>query len=166
MSEEKKVAPRAFEPPPWEREAFEALARKRVEEQAALEALAAAERAASGSEAGAAGADAPAGDAPAAEPAQPAAPAVDDRQVQVMLMELGREETTPTRSVQLIARIAAVITGLIGAGMLAGGIFALQKAGGSTVGVMGSGALSVFGMCFFGMAAWVWVRSNRVRGSR
>lgn len=165
MSEEKKVAPRAFEPPPWEREAFEALARKRVEEQAALEALAAAERAASGSEAGAAGADAPAGDAPAAEPAQPAAPAVDDRQVQVMLMELGREETTPTRSVQLIARIAAVITGLIGAGMLAGGIFALQKAGGSTVGVMGSGALSVFGMCFFGMAAWVWVRSNRVRGS-
>lgn len=166
MSEEKKVAPRAFEPPPWEREAFEALARKRAEEQAALEALAAAERAASGSEAGATGADAPAGDAPAAEPAQPAAPAVDDRQVQVMLMELGREETTPTRSVQLIARIAAVITGLIGAGMLAGGIFALQKAGGSTVGVMGSGALSVFGMCFFGMAAWVWVRSNRVRGSR
>jgi len=188
MSEEKKVAPRAFEPPPWEREAFEALARKRAEEQAALEALAAAERAASGSEAataealaaevllaraamvppteaGASGADAPAGDAPPAEPAQPAAPAVDDRQVQVMLMELGREETTPARNVQLIARIAAVITGLIGAGMLAGGIFALQKAGGSTVGVMGSGALSVFGMCFFGMAAWVWVRSNRVRGS-
>ena len=164
MSEEKKVAPRAFEPPPWEREAFEALARKRAEEQAALEALAAAKRAASGSEAATAE-DAPAGDAPAAEPAQPAAPAVDDRQVQVMLMELGREETTPTRSVQLIARIAAVITGLIGAGMLAAGIFALQKAGGSTVGVMGSGALSVFGMCFFGMAAWVWVRSNRVRGS-
>ena len=163
MSEEKKVAPRAFEPPPWEREAFEALARKRAEEQAALEALAAAERAASGSEATTA--EALAGDAPAAEPAQPAAPAVDDRQVQVMLMELGREETTPTRSVQLIARIAAVITGLIGAGMLAAGIFALQKAGGSTVGVMGSGALSVFGMCFFGMAAWVWVRSNRVRGS-
>jgi len=103
---------------------------------------------------------------PAAADAKPAAPLVDDKKVQVMLMELGREETTPTHNVQLIARIAAVITGLIGAGMLVGGVLALQKASGSTVGVMGSGALSVFGMCFFGMAAWVWVRSNRVRGSR
>ena len=144
MSDEKKVAPRAFEPPPWEREAFEALARKRAEEQAA---------------------PAP-GEQPPADAAKPAAPAVDDKQVQVMLLELGREETRPTRNVQLVARIAAVITGLVGAGMLTGGILALQKAGGSSVGVMGSGALSVFGMCFFGMAAWVWVRSNHVRGSR
>jgi cbb3-type cytochrome oxidase subunit 3 len=37
----------------------------------------------------------------------------------------------------------------------------MQKAAGTPVAIMGSGALSVFGLCFLGMAAWVWIRSNR-----
>jgi hypothetical protein len=90
---------------------------------------------------------------------------VDERQVQAMFLELGREETTPTSHVKLVSRIASIVTGIAGAGMVVGGISALQTAGTTPVGVMGSSALSVFGLCFVGTAVWVWVRSNRVRGS-
>jgi hypothetical protein len=185
MGDEEKRDVRRFEPPPWEREAFEALARRKAEEQVALEALTATESAANGSAASTAEAlaaevlaaraaaeaptaqpAAPEGEDPLVEVAQPVANGPDERQVQVMLLELGREEAAPTGNVQMIARVAAVVTALIGAGMLFAGIVALQKAGGTPVGVMGSGALSVFGMCFMAMAAWVWVRSNRVKGSR
>jgi len=154
MGDEVKRDVRQFEPPPWEREAFEALAAE------ALAAKATAARPVTDP------ANAPVHDDPPAAVSTPVAAAVDDKQVQVMLMELGREETTETRGVRLIARIAAIVTGLVGAGMLLGGVFALQKAGGTSVGLMGSAALSVFGLCFLGMAAWVWVRSNRLRGSR
>ncbi len=140
MGDEDKRGARKFEPPPWEKDAFEVLARKKAEEQEALEVLAAA-------------------------PAAPPAPAADERQVQVMLLELGREETAPTGHIQLVSRIASLVTGIAGTGMVIGGISALQKAGTTPVGVMGSSALSVFGLCFVGMAVWVWVRSNRVRGS-
>jgi hypothetical protein len=190
MGDEEKREARRFEPPPWEKEAFEALARKKADEQEALEVLAAAQAAAGApaveptpasqppaeaevqSEAPALedepAAAAPAGaesDAPAA-PAASAAPSVDERQVKAMLLELGREETTPTSHIQLISRIASIVTGIAGTGMVIGGISALQTAGTTPVGVMGSSALSVFGLCFVGMAVWVWVRSNRVRGSR
>jgi hypothetical protein len=183
MGDEEKRDVRRFEPPPWEREAFEALARRKAEEQAAMEALAAAEMAASAPvdrtaevlaaevmavrsapDASAKDAGEPEGSVPDA--AKPTATGPDDRQVQVLMMELEREETTPVGNVKLIARVAAVITILIGTGMLAGGIAALQKAPGTPLGVLGSGALSVFGMSFMAMAAWVWIRTNRVKGSR
>lgn len=175
MGDEVKQANGRFEPPPWEREAFEALARKRAEEQAALDALAAVM---APPEASVPEPAVPEG-APVAEQASakapvsggktegaPAAQLVDERRVQAMLMELSREETANTGSIKLIARIASVVTGVVGIGMLFGGVMAIQRAGGTTAGVMGSGALSVFGLCFVAMAVWVWVGSNRTRRSR
>jgi hypothetical protein len=185
MSDEEKQKARKFEPPPWEKDAFEALARKKAEEQEALELLVAAQAAAGApvvataealaSEAttltpsedtAAAPAPAPGSTAPKAEKAPESTLAVDERQVKAMLLELGREETTPTSHIKLISRAASIITGVAGAGMVIGGISALRTAGTTPVGVMGGGALSVFGLCFVGMAVWVWIRSNRVKGSR
>jgi hypothetical protein len=189
MDDDKRRDVRQFEPPPWERDAFEALARKKAEEQAALdllaalspsvkepaelqaEAMAAEVLAAKAVAAQAAVATAGVHDpaiAPATKPV--AAASVDERQVQAMLLELSREETTDTGHIRLIARIAAVITAAVGTGMLAGGLMTLggsQDAAKRTLATtMASGALSVFGLCFVAIAAWVWIRSNRVKGSR
>jgi len=171
MGDEVKRDVRQFEPPPWEREAFEALARKKAEEQAALDLLAVLNP--SAKEPAELQAEATAGvDGPAITPtATPAtAAAVDERQVQAMLLELSREETTDTGHIRLVARIAAVITAAVGIGMLAGGLATLgnsQDAAKRTLATtMASGALSVFGLCFIAIGVWVWIRSNRVKGSR
>ena len=169
MGDEVKRDVRPFEPPPWEREAFEALARKKAEEQAALDLLSTphpSPKAPAEPQAEAAtGAVDP---APAATPT-PAA-AVDERQVQAMLLELSKEETIGAGPIKLIARIAAAITAAVGLGMLIGGLMSLgtaQDAAKRTLATtMASGALSVFGMCFVAIAAWVWIRSNRMKGSR
>jgi hypothetical protein len=144
MGDEEKREARRFEPPPWEKEAFEAFARRKAEERQALEA--------SG--------DASATPKQEPKPAAPAA-AVDERRVQAMLLELGREEKTSTSHIGPVSRVASVVTGIAGIGMVIGGISILQAAGTKSVAVMGGGALSVFGLCFAGMAVWVWVRSNR-----
>ncbi len=145
MGDEEKREARRFEPPPWEREAFEAFARRKAEERQALETS---------------------GDAAATPKQEPktaaaAAPAVDERRLQAMLLELGREEKTSTSHIEAVSRAASVVTGIAGIGMVIGGISILQAAGTKSVAVMGGGALSVFGLCFAGMAVWVWVRSNR-----
>jgi len=176
MGDEVRQGNGRFEPPPWEREAFEALARKRAEEQAALAALVATPAVAAPvlqpepeAEVTPLVAD-PEAEAAPKPPVKPAdkteAQLIDERRVQAMLMELSREETADTGSIKLIARIASVVTGVVGIGMLFGGVMAIQRAGGTTAGVMGSGALSVFGLCFVAMAVWVWVGSNRSRRSR
>lgn len=170
MGDEVRQGTGRFEPPPWEREAFEALARKRAEEQAAQEALA---RAAAPQRGTAAAPESPESEPGASvvavetpKPGKSEAQVLDERRVQAMLLELSREETSDHGSIKLIARLAAVTTALVGGGMLVGGLMAIQRARGTTAGVMGSGALSVFGLCFMAMAVWVWVGSNRVKGSR
>jgi hypothetical protein len=189
MGDEVKRDVRPFEPPPWEREAFEALARKKAEEQATVdllsalnpsakdpaelqaEAMAAEVLAARAVAARAAEATAGVDDPAITSTAIPATvAAVDERQVQAMLLELSKEETIGAGPIKLIARIAAAITAAVGLGMLIGGLMSLgtaQDAAKRTLATtMASGALSVFGMCFVAIAAWVWIRSNRMKGSR
>lgn len=189
MSDQEKREARKFEPPPWEKDAFEALARKKSEEQEALE-LAAGAHAAAGVPTGAlaeavaaelaalestgTGADtnvAPEAEAPVAEAAKaakPAAGAIDDKQVEAMLLNLSMEETSDPGPVKLVARVASVLTFIAGAGMVIAGLTAIpaDAASRTPVVLMGSGALSVFGLCFAGMAVWVWIRSNSMKGSR
>jgi len=189
MGDEVKRDVRQFEPPPWEREAFDALARKKAEEQAALDLLAALNPSAKDPgelQAEAMAAEVLAARAVAARAAESAAgvddpaiastvapatvAAVDERQVQAMLLELSKEETIGVGPVRLIARIAAAITAAVGLGMLVGGLMSLGTARDAAkrtlATTMASGALSVFGMCFVAIAAWVWIRSNSMRGSR
>jgi hypothetical protein len=167
-----------FEPPPWEREAFEALAARRAEEQVAREALEAAERAraavapedawdevpeAAKAEEGQAteGVD---GElvAPAADPVP--APRVEDPQVEAMLLRLREEERTDGVAAIRVGQIAAALTMVLGAGMFIGGIVLLQGANGKMIAVVGSLILSMFGLVFAGMAVWVWISTNRSRG--
>lgn len=173
MGDEVRQVTGRFEPPPWEREAFEALARKRAEEQAAQDALSLAAglpRPAGGEASKPAAAEPEPGDSVGVEAVpsvgKTAAQVLDERRVQAMLLELGRQEAGDDHSVKWIARLASVITAIVGGGMLVGGLMAIQRARGTTAGVMGSGALSVFGLCFMAMAVWVWVGSNRAKGSR
>jgi hypothetical protein len=162
MGDEVRNGTGRFEPPPWELEAFEALARKRAEDQAALEM----------SEATVVPSETKSGQS--AEPEAPeeqvagktAAQLLDERQVQAMLMQLSNEETESTGSIKLVARIAAIITAFVGIGMIFGGMTTIKTANKTSAGVMGSAALSVFGLCFVAMAVWVWVGSNRTKRSR
>lgn len=182
-----------FEPPPWEREAFDALATRRAEEHAALEALHAAEAAAAAaapaavtkpvvdwgaetvrqpmaSEANANSvqdAAAPASDAvivPAAAPA--AAAAVDEKAVAGMLLQLQAEERTDGRTTKRVGQIAAILTSVLGLGMLIAGVVMMQSGAGKQVAVIGSLVLSIFGLAFIGMAVWVWIATTRSKGRR
>jgi hypothetical protein len=181
-SEETSGKPR-FEPPPWEREAFEALAARRAEEQAATELLAAAAAAKAQAEAAPkAGADpwdevpndpvsTPAPDGQGAEasaaggaPGKVEPPKVQERVVDAMLLQLASEERTDDKATVLVGRAASALTAVLGSGMFVAGIVMLQQTNGKVIAVVGSLVLSVFGMIFAGMAVWVWISTSRSRG--
>jgi len=166
-----------FEPPPWEREAFEALAARRAEEQVAREALEAAERARAeqsadpwdevpqepkAGEPGEGAVVAADAQAPAAAPV--ARPKVEDHRVEAMMIQLRDAERTDGVAALRVGQIAAVLTMVLGAGMFIGGLVLLQGANGKMIAVVGSLILSMFGLVFAGMAIWVWISTNRSRG--
>jgi hypothetical protein len=177
-----------FEPPPWELEAFEALAARRAEEQVALDALAAAEAtrvAAEAAEAAVPPEDPwdevpnvvvtpPAEAAEAAEgdgsvqvdgdepPAQVAK--VHEGAVEAMLMQLRSEERTDGSLVLKVGRTAAALTIVLGLAMLIGGMSLVGQAHGKMANVLGSLVLAVIGLSFMGMAVWVWISTGRSRG--
>jgi hypothetical protein len=82
----------------------------------------------------------------------------------VMMLELAQEERSDNRNAKIIAWVASGITAVLGLGMVIAGLVLASKANGQGSAVMGSAVLTVFGLIFAGMAAWVWISSNRVRG--
>jgi hypothetical protein len=173
MSDEQGQGKPRFEPPPWEREAFEALAARRAEDEAlqavldGVKAERASARAAAEEVISSAAAATP---LPAEVPVvgagavpKPATPA-DDKHVQAMLMQLQREEYTDGKGAVLVGWIAAAVTMVLGGWMLVVGLRMASAAAGKTAGVMGSAVLSIFGLCFIGMSVWVWVRTTRLKG--
>jgi hypothetical protein len=181
MSDKDTQAKGKFEPPPWEREAFDALAARRAEEQQAADLLAVAAAAAGQpGDAAVLAAEEPAltpadvapdtvGASAAAAPATPETPAtpavsVDDKAVQAMLAQLQMEERSDSGAATWVGWVSASVTLLLGAAVLVFGILSLRGAEGNVVKLLGSGVLSIFGLCFMGMAVWVWVRTNRSRG--
>jgi hypothetical protein len=156
-----------FEPPPWEREAFEALAARRAEEEAAAAALQAAESAsvASTGEAGRQLDPPPAVTAAAATaPVAAGSPAADDHAFAAMLVQLQVEERTDGRVAQRIGQGAALFTGALGLGMLIAGLMMMRSGSGQSIAVIGSAVLSIFGLSFIGMASWVWITASRSKG--
>jgi hypothetical protein len=188
MADEQRRARKTFEPPPWEKEAFDALAARRAEQDEAASAMAAvaqvstpvreapeqvspedlAAQLAAAMKAKAAGEPVEATVDPAdtaAEGEQPAtAPAAEDKLLEVMMLELAQEERSDNRNAKVIAWVASGITAVLGLGMVVAGLVLAAKANGQGSAVMGSAVLTVFGLIFAGMAAWVWISSNRVRG--
>jgi hypothetical protein len=174
--------PKAFEPPPWEADAFEELRRRKSEEDEARAASAAAEpaRADAGPARPAAAGPAPgAGPAPveavpepdaqagAAEAAQEAATGgqLDERQVLEMMAELAAEEPDVRRTAGNVAIASAMLLIALGGVLIVWGMaaFAGSRSTG-TVGTFGGTALFMFGAGFIAAAIWLLVRTLRQRG--
>jgi hypothetical protein len=90
--------------------------------------------------------------------------AIDDRVVQAMLVQLKNEERVDGKATRTIGRVASVVTFLLGAAMLVTGLVMAGQSAGKSVAVIGSLVLSVFGLCFIGMALWVWITTSRSKG--
>ena len=175
---------RTFEPPPWERDQFERLAKERAEREAAQAAEAAAraavELAASEGSAAIGVAPAVAGVNPAsafdAEEAQIAASPfasagagsapgpVDERQIAVMMMDLKSEEPPALGSAWIAVMVAAIVLGATGIVLTAWGLVELARAGGSSFGALGGGVLTMFGLGFAGLGAWLAFKTLRQQG--
>jgi len=182
----KRREARTFEPPPWERDQFARLAKERAEREAA-EAAEAAARAAVGlaaSQGSAAIGMAPtvAGVNPAsafdAEEARIAASPfasadagaggvpgpVDERQIAVMMMDLRSEEPPALGSAWVAVMVSAIVLGAVGIVLTAWGLVELAQAGGSSFGALGGGVLTMFGLGFAGLGAWLAFKTLRQQG--
>ncbi len=123
MGDVPRREPRKFEPPPWERDAFEELRRRKEQEQAereleeALRRAKAAEVQGEAQQPGASEQAAPAPSKAAEEVGQSEAgkPALDERQVERMLIQLALEEPKATQHVGTFAN--AVAAGMAAAGL-------------------------------------------------
>jgi uncharacterized membrane protein len=161
-----------FEPPPWERDQFEELAKQKAEaEQAQAEADAAL---AAGL---AALAEPVAEEAPA--PAEPAEareaqadqedavekPELDPKHVEVLMMGLRSEEPRPEEAYWKISMIAGVTSALIGLVVTTWGVVALATPKQPGIGpFMLVTMLLAFGIGFMVGGAWVVFNSLRQRG--
>jgi hypothetical protein len=181
--------PRGFEPPPWEREQFEELARRRA---AAAEAAAAEAAANMAPEAQAPAQEptlAPAQDAAAEvgggasiEPEPPAGPAppgpegapegrakVDERVADAMLFDLSGQEGPTLAPLRRAGKAVAGLVGAIGLAILGLGVWTSAQAAAAEesvgAGTMGAAIIMIFGLLVVGMAGWTWVRASRSQGS-
>ena len=171
MSDGQRREKPKFEPPPWEREAFDQLARRRAQAAAeAAENVTAPEAGAGATVALEAGAGATvaldAGGTGAEEAVSPVAPeagAPDEAQVELMLRRL-REEEESAPGTERIAQVAGVITAAIGVAMTIVGLIELVRSK-SGLAVLGGVTVAVFGLGSLALGAWVWMGSKRVKGS-
>ncbi len=176
--------PKQFEPPPWERDAFDERARAKEAERQAAEAAKAAEAeavAAAAARATAAVESMDAATGPVQEPSsesEPEAtgltqspvesePKVSEAELTEMMAGLRAEEPTSMQTYGAIAIALSVFTGLIGAVMLiwAMAMFVSANARGTgRVGVISGSIVAFFGALFIGLSVWVAVRTLRQRG--
>ncbi len=161
MSDGQRREKPKFEPPPWEREAFDELARRRAEQDAAD-----IRRAAKAQEEGP-GVATPSADSRTEgqrdSGAAPKAGALGETNVDAMLQELRAEETTPSVAGGM-ARLAGAMTAVIGAAMTVVGLLSLVRTRGG-FSLLGSLTVTVFGLGFLGLGAWVWMSSKSAKGS-
>lgn len=162
-----------FEPPPWEREAFEELERKRAKEAAETEVAAAVaaqaveecqEPAPKSREASQGGAACGPAEGPAAGPAASGGQADEARMIE-MLAELSAEDPPATRDYFTVSLGASLLMVALGAVLLVWGIAALV--GSRRTGAVGSFAgtgLLLFGAGFFGGGVWMAYQTLKRRG--
>jgi len=166
----RREAKKPFEPPPWEQDQFEELARRKerevplaekdessegVEEQGSEPALLAA------------GGQTVVQD-PTREPAPKAGPgtaADEDLRVEQMLLVLKNEEPPFGAQIWRFAVAAAAVLGAVGVLMLIWGVVAIVGASRSgAMGWLGGGILVAFGIGFVGVGGWIAFRTLRQQG--
>jgi hypothetical protein len=100
----------------------------------------------------------------AAQASAPGTIAVDDKAVKAMLSQLQAEERTDSGAALWVGWVSAAVTFALGSAVLVYGILSLKNADKGLASVLGSAVLTIFGLCFMGMAVWVWIKTNRSRG--
>ncbi len=141
---------RRFEPPPWERDRFEELA-KRSEQQAPL-----------------ADENPKPAAAEAVEQAREGEVPREERvpeNLEAMLVALRAEEPEALSEAWKVAAGASLVVITIGLMLVVWGAVAMARAGSAgAAGVMGSAIMTVMGALFAALGAWLGVRSLRQRG--
>ncbi len=178
----RRKEPRRFEPPPWEREQFEQLAKKKAEEEAQAaaerEAEETRERAERETEKAQAEAERVAEEKASARPRAANGGARDEGRkedeeesekealdIDQMMVILQAEEPSPVKGLWVAGTIASIFMAVIGAIFMVWGIVAFRATQGASLGQMGAGILLFFGIGFIAMAAWTIQRSLRQRGA-
>ncbi|TLM78527.1 MAG: hypothetical protein FDZ70_04060 [Actinobacteria bacterium] len=177
MTAEDKDKPR-WEPPPWEADAFDALKKRREDEEADAEIAEAIGRLEGPQEprpatpvatpappAAADGEPAPETAAPPAAEA-PAPPALDDRHVEAMLIDLKIEEPDATRGAWLFGAVTSIATGMFGMVLVIWGLVAFKETGTVAAGALGATILILFGSAFFALAVYMFRKALKFRGSQ
>lgn len=145
---EKREA-RSFEPPPWEREAFDELDRRRASEREAQELLRTADRATRSTQ---------------ADSVQQEQQAPDEQEIDWMLASLKAEEPK-ARDLSSVGVAVGVVIALLGVGLVATAATQLRGLGGAKgFGGQFAGGLAVFGLFFMGIGGWLVFRTLRQRG--
>jgi hypothetical protein len=145
--EHRPPQPRSFEPPPWEKEQFEELARQRrerereslerAETEAAVARLAEMDRAAPGSP-------------------------IDEKQVSAMLIQLSAEEPPALHGARRASKVAAAAVGLFGVAVITvGAVTGAMSIGKEALAGVGAAIVAFIGMVILGLAVWLWVRAER-----
>jgi hypothetical protein len=177
----RREAKKAFEPPPWERDQFDELARRKeadqevvsetAEEDAITVALEEATVKASDGTTGAPSA-APIGpvgtERPSARKAVWSGAALDpeeDPRVEAMLEVLKSEEPQFGKQLWKVSLAAGAVLASVGLVMTVWGIFAIAATGrAGAFGSLGGGILLAFGLGFVGVGGWMAFRTLRQRG--
>jgi hypothetical protein len=150
---------RQFEPPPWERDKFDEIARSKAADEERE-----AQRQAPRSEGVAP--DRPAEPATATPVAavvadKPEAPAVDERKIAAMLVELSGEEGPPMAEAGRYAAMALMALGVV---MIVTAVVLGTRAS-AMQGTVGAILIGLLGAFVAGFAGWMWVRATREQGS-
>jgi hypothetical protein len=170
--------PKPFEPPPWEQDQFEELARRRAEQESLEAETPAREQETLPETAGPP--EAPerveqqeastgSGEAPGTATEGTSAqerPDLDETKLKEMMFQLRAEEPPAARGLWQVGMAAAAFMVVLGAVMMVWGIVALQATrGAGPLGAMGAAIMLLFGMGFIAIAAWMAMRSYRQRGA-
>jgi hypothetical protein len=161
--------PRRFEPPPWERDAFEKVQRQReAEKQEPLPAAVEQEAAASAE---------PLADpvvvddgaqsqgSPPRKTASVSGEQIEERVLLEMLAGLAAEEPSSEPTYRKISHAASLLLVALGGVLIVWGMAALMSAGTTgMVGSLGGGVMLFFGSGFIGGAAWMTVKTLRQQG--
>lgn len=174
MVDDKIKAPRGFEPPPWEREQFDELARRRqAEADAEAAALAAslerreAPGAPPGPEPETAAADTTAPEPEAPEPVvRKTAVPPDEAQVDVMMMGLKAQEPEALAGAWVVPMAAGAVIVLVGLVLGVFGVIGLVSAGkGPPSQSMVSGVILMAALAMIGLGGWLLWKSLKTRSA-
>jgi hypothetical protein len=167
----RREAKKAFEPPPWEQDQFEELARRKEAEKSVAEIAVSLEGPAQGVLSEEPNTqDRPASDVRETADAQRGETAPDeaaDEELRIETMMLGLRNEEPPFGTQLwkFAIAAGAVLVAVGIVIVVWGIFAISAASRTgALGSLGGGVLVIFGLGFAGLGGWIALKTLRQQG--